>query len=64
MDHTALLDMFFNYGAMGAMLVWFMFKYSKDMDRLTQVIQTENQLMRETLNDLKVVIAKVTNQHE
>lgn len=37
-----------NNGAMGAMLVWFMFKQSKD-----------NEQTREVLNELKVIIAKV-----
>ncbi|KYC77728.1 hypothetical protein B4092_4703 [Bacillus licheniformis] len=37
-----------NYGGMGAMLVWFMLKQSKD-----------NEQTREILNDLKVLIAKI-----
>lgn len=54
-----MLDLLVNYGAMGAMLIWFMWKHNKDMESFKQIIQTENQLTRDTLNDLRLVIAKI-----
>lgn len=39
-----------NYGGMGAMLVWFMVKQSKD-----------NEQTREILTDLKILIQKVVD---
>lgn len=56
------VEIFANYGAMGIMLVWFMVKNSKDMETFKATIQQENQLTREVLSELKVVIAKSGGQ--
>lgn len=53
----ALIQTLANYGAMGIMLIWFMVKNSKDLDRISQIIEQQNQLTRETLNEIKVVVA-------
>lgn len=53
------VELLANYGAMGVMLVWFMFKNSKDMETFKNAMQQENELTREALNDLKLVIAKI-----
>lgn len=56
---TSAIELLMNYGAMGVTLIWFMWKNNKDMETFKNTIQAENQLTRETLNDLKVVIAKL-----
>lgn len=53
------VELLANYGAMGVMLIWFMFKNSKDMETFKDAMKQENELTREALNDLKVVIAKI-----
>jgi hypothetical protein len=58
MDQT-LIQTFANYGAMGIMLVWFMVKNSKDLDNIRQIIEQQNQLTRDTLNEVKNAIINV-----
>jgi hypothetical protein len=55
----SVTEILMNYGAMGIMLVWFMFKNSKDMESFKSIIQKENEQTREVMNDLKIVIAKL-----
>lgn len=59
MEGVNFFEILANYGAMGIMLIWFMFKNAKDMESFKQVLQNENQQTREVMNDLKVLIAKV-----
>lgn len=56
------VEILMNYGAMGVMLIWFMVKNSKDMETFKATIQQENQLTREVLSELKIVIAKSGGQ--
>ncbi|MCY7525116.1 hypothetical protein MWG61_13300 [Bacillus safensis] len=48
-----------NYGAMGVMLGWFMFKSSKDNEKNTQAVLDANERTQEALNELRFVIAKI-----
>ncbi|WP_431806289.1 hypothetical protein [Bacillus pumilus] len=48
-----------NYGAMGVMLCWFMFKSSKDNEKNTQAVLDANERTQEALHELRIVIAKI-----
>lgn len=55
---TTFIDVLVNNGVAVAVIFWFMFKNNRDMETFKEAISTENQLTRDTLNELKVVIAK------
>lgn len=58
-----VLDIIVNNGVAVAVIIWFMFKNTKDMDTFRNIMQQENQLTRDTLNELKIVIAKLGEKH-
>lgn len=57
-----MVDILINNGVAIGVIAWFMLKNSKDMDTFKAAITQENQLTRDTLNELKVVIAKIGGQ--
>lgn len=56
---VSFIDILVNNGVAVGVIVWFMFKNNRDMETFKDAIASENQLTRDTLNELKVVIAKV-----
>lgn len=59
---STIMDVIFNNGVAVGVIVWFMFKNNKDMDTFKTAITEENKLTRDTLNELKIVIATLGGQ--
>lgn len=62
---ATFIDMLVNNGVAVGVIVWFMFKNNKDMETFKTAITEENRLTRDTLNELKIVIATLGGkEHE
>lgn len=59
---VSFVDVLLNNGVAVGVIIWFMLKNNKDMETFRAALTEENRLTRETLNELKIVIAKIGGQ--